>query len=752
MSDKTRTSLLSLAIIIVLVFSAVSPIIVYADDGTTSDEPPTEVASNPDEATTEEGKDDANSGEEVTPPKSTEEAPLDPDSSILKDIPDNTVVAVLDTNGELQPLATQDTADSIATSDPIWCPGSQGPTPGANGCTESFTSFDGLLTFLSGNSGYQGAGTIYVQQGEYHGNDPNNIIDFNAAPYDLSNIRNSNLTVTGGWNTSNNTIDPASPSTFSDYSILIGSSTNPWGGSLTINNISMKLSRAPDPQMSGLTLYTQGDIVLSNVSVSEAPNNGAELHADGDVNVQNSSFDRNRGAGGAIIDAGGDVAIANSTFGNLSEYRQQVVGLDIVSGGSTSLFAVLANNNREVGTNINAGGRVTIGNSFFSGTKEMYDSENGTVFLGYGLQVVTPDAIDIDNVTANDNFLWGASLEADGDIAISDSEFNANTTENPGFIDDTGLFITGGGNVALNNVTANDNRLYGAQIDATGTVSINNSTFNNNRGVTTIGGVTTYHGHGLQINSLADIFINNTNALNNMLFGGQLNADGEIAISNSIFSDTSTGSSTNLAGKGLEIVSAGNVSLASTVLDNNQTVGADVQAGADIFLDLVTATDNGTDGVTTQGTCTHVFGGTYSGNGQYGLNLGSSALDLMSPATFANNGVGDIFPENQVICSPSQSSGDPATNGDPTTNGAPAANGSAGASNLFTSASYYSVSRTVGSENVSLSSFLANTKTGNSSMHGTFIGKYAYVHSINGLQIIALYPISQEIAMVGSVP
>ena len=37
MSSRTRTSLLSLTIIAVLIFSAIGPTIVYADDGTTSD-------------------------------------------------------------------------------------------------------------------------------------------------------------------------------------------------------------------------------------------------------------------------------------------------------------------------------------------------------------------------------------------------------------------------------------------------------------------------------------------------------------------------------------------------------------------------------------------------------------------------------------------------------------------------------------------------------------------------------------------
>jgi hypothetical protein len=88
------------------------------------------------------------------------------------------------------------------------------------------------LTELAGNAAYQGAGTIYVEQGAYAGGESS--IDFNS--YNLSNIQNFDLTVTGGWNTTTNTVDPASSSTF-NVPIIIGSSTNPWGGSLTINNI-----------------------------------------------------------------------------------------------------------------------------------------------------------------------------------------------------------------------------------------------------------------------------------------------------------------------------------------------------------------------------------------------------------------------------------------------------------------------------------------------------------------------------------
>jgi hypothetical protein len=372
------------------------------------------------------------------------------------------------------------------------------------------------------------------------------------------------------------------------------------------------------------------------------------------------------------------------------------------------------------------------------------------------LLVITPSTVSIDNVTANYNFLWGASVDAGGDIAISNSVFSNNTTEVPTFIDDTGLIVNGDANVALDNVTASDNRLYGALIDAVGTVSINNSTFNNNRGVITTGGVPTLYGHGLKVNSLADIFIDNTTALNNMLFGGQLTAGGEVAVSNSNFSNTSTDPGQSALGKGLDIVSTGNASLANVMLSTNQTNGANVQAGGNIFLDVVSATNNGLDGVAVQTSCTHLFAGEYSGNGQYGLNLGNSSLDLESPATMFNNGAGNLFPAVPPVCS-SIFSTPPLNNGGAAGGSGSPASGSntpgitTGTTNedsgyrfvgYFTS----TTSGTVGStENVSLNDFLANNTMGIVADFdpdtSVFTGRYVYVHANDGLiYIVGLLP------------
>ena len=798
MTSKLRSLFLSSTIIAVLLFSAVGTTTVYADEGTTADTPPTDTIRGGGEDTSEEATsvpevaataepaagdgtatevpatdtveatatpEAAATGEPAVPtdaptdsqPTETAVTPVEEtappaDTSILEQVPENTTVSVLDANGQAQPLATQDSANAIeATSDPVWCPATQTtPTPGANGCTASFTSFDALLTELAGNPAYQQAGTIYVQENAYAGGEAT--IDFNS--YDLSNIQSFDLTVTGGWNTTTNVVDPANSSTFT-APIIIGSSANPWGGSLSINNISISNTNG-----TGLTVYSQNDITLNNVQVSNSvTGSGAELDAGGDVTIVDSNFERNRKAG-AIIRAGGNVAVANTSFSNSGTARLQVTGVDITSAGSVSLFDVLANGNREVGANIVADGRVSIGatvmgDSSFSGTTGLTTTtcpgQVGT-FCGYGLQVVTPDSIDLQGVVANENFLWGAWLKAGQNVNIADSVFNANSTNSQAFIDDTGLLVTSGGSVSLNNVEANDNRLIGAVIDAVGNVSINNSRFSNNKGETISGaGVTNFHGYGLQVTSDGSIFLNGVTASGNNLFGAQLDAAGDVAIATSFFDNNTTGSLTEALGYGLGITSGQNVFMESVSLSGNQLYGANIQATGDTFLDFITATNNGANGVEVEATCTFLNGGTFTGNGEYGISLTNSALNLISSPVFGGNGLGDISPAMPGTC--------PVT----------VAGGSTG--NLSGQSQFVSLSTIAGVSNLmgkglgltsgvmSLNGLFTNSphlftvstsKSGNTTTVGMFTGKYAYIHSSSGLQIVFLQPISFTGAWMGA--
>ena len=802
MFSKVRTSLLSLTVIAVLIFSAIGPTIVYADDGkppetTTPETIDSECSSDEGAGDKEGGKNkkrdknksgnkdsgecnsdagaadssggessDADPAEEAADTSGGESAPDGtatdatgggdsaeeasapaadtPPAELLSQVPENTSVTVLNAEGQPEPLASQVAADAIATTtDPIWCPLGQAPTPGLNNCTPPFTSFTLLLNFLAANpANYTGAGTIYVEQGTYGGGE--STIDFNA--FNLSNISSSDLTVQGGW-------DPVAGTTTATSNftvpIIIGSSTNPWGGSLTISNIVIT-----GAAQTGLTLYSQNDITLLNVdSTDSGAGAGAELDAGRNVTVNNANFLRNNTAG-AIIRSGGNVSIAGSDFSNTINQRRQITGLDITSTGSVSLFEVLANGNRRRGADINAGGRVSIGASEFSATNGL----NGGVFYGYGLRVVTPDAIDLSFVTANNNFLWGADLDAGGDVVISDSFFNANSTESSTFIDDTGLLVTSGGAVTLNRVEANGNRLIGAVIDAAGFVNIDSSTFSDNRGVTTTGTGSAFHGLGLQVVSLSNILLSGVTASGNGLTGAILDGAG-ITVTNSTFSNNTTGSATDLLGNGLLVIGTGNVELFEVTMDNNQVNGGTIQTAANTILDSVTATNNLANGVEVEAACTGVKttsltkGSIYSGNDQYGLFLVNPALSLSGSPVFANNTLGDIFPSNYAPCILPFSSGG-GTSGAPTT-------GSSNASNLQQTVSYGTDVKVSGAlvPGISLNSALGITREviGNSVVTSIFTGNYVYVYTvfeddsgIDNLQIILLSPApATGVAMVG---
>jgi hypothetical protein len=520
---------------------------------------------------------------------------------------------------------------------------------------------------------------------------------------------------------------------------------------MTFSNAAAEIPATPQD---ALTVVTTGDIALSNVHISNAPTDGADIDAGGSVTIEDSTFHRNR-VTGANIRAGASVNISDSEFQNprVTLQRRQIEGLIVNAGGEVSLLNVLANGNREVGTRIVAGSQVTIGSSVFSGMKEIVGPRNNpTQFLGYGLYVETPAEISVDNVTANDNFLWGASLNGGGAIAVRNSVFNANTTASPGFIDDTGLFITGGNIVTLQNITANDNRLYGTQIDAVGTVSISGSTFNNNRGTMTTAAGNTFHGHGMQITSDADIIINSTDASGNMLFGGELTAGGLVNIADSTFNNNSTGNVANAVGQGLKIVSGGDTLLGNVVLDNNQTDGANIQAGGAVTLFNVTATNNGGNGVALQAACTHLMGGTFTGNALFGLNLGTSSLNLIMPPTFSGNGSGDMSPANPPTCSFVTTPLPAAT----TTSAPSTVANVAAANNVFVSlqlapeqeaggvsveSQQASSSGEPESAKVSLTTYMGHARTMVGGVEiGIFHGKYAYTYSSAGMQIVAFAP------------
>jgi hypothetical protein len=149
--------------------------------------------------------------------------------------------------------------------------------------------------------------------------------------------------------------------------------------------------------------------------------------------------------------------------------------------------------------------------------------------------------------------------------------------------------------------------------------------------------------------------------------------------------------------------------------------------------------------------CAHLNGGTYSGNGQYGLNLTTSALDLVVMPTFANNAAGEIFPATPATCPPLFPIFSGANPGTVTNQGA-----QSNTSSLQQAVSY---NPSLGASLNSLVYGITREVTSGGFVTSIFAGQYIYVYtiynddvepSLDNLQIILVTPAPVTgVAMVG---
>jgi hypothetical protein len=602
MSAKTQAFFFSLIAILVLLVSALNPLTVYADSVTGAPPPPP-----------------------PSGPHTPHQAPPHPN---LSNVPRGTQVTVTNFQGHKIPLGSENAANAINSSDdPIWCPTGQSPAPGSGGCTAPFNSFNKLLSYLKTNQAsatYQQAGTIYVEMGNYGGGEAS--INFNS--FGLTSLSNYDLTIQGGWNTSNNTIDTSVGTAF-NIPLSIGSSANPWAGSITLNDIQIQNVN----NATALTVYSQSNVTLSDVKINNN-STGATINAGGETTINSSQFNHNKHAG-AVINTGG-VNISNSSFSNNGSnysYNGDGNGLSITSNTNVSLVSVTANQNLAFGANVQANGSVFISSSFFSGNVGYSSSgcggyKNSSSSGGYGLQVVTVGTIFIDSTTASNNPLYGATLSG-SDVAVSNSVFDSNGTNSAKDSSGEGLQINASDAVSLYNVEADKNKAFGANIQAGSNVSVQNSFFSGNVGYSGsgcggYGGYSEYGssgGYGLQVVTVASIYVDSTTASNNPLYGASLSGSG-VVVTNSVFDSNGTNSSKNSNG-GLQINASSGVSLFNIEADNNQSFGANIQGGSDVSIG--NSYFSGNVGYSSSG-C-----GGYSNSG----SSGGYGLEVVAPGTIS---------------------------------------------------------------------------------------------------------------------
>ncbi|MGZ9223479.1 MAG: hypothetical protein ACXW4Q_15340, partial [Anaerolineales bacterium] len=169
MLSNKRFALTTLFLVFILCISLVNVNSAHADDGAPTEPPSaTEAATEPPVVATEAPVEstpvpvEATSTPEpvqATPTEAADTAEDIPVTELLSQVSEGTDLVVLDANGEVLSLASQDAAEIIQVADPIWCPEGQTPTIGLNGCTASFASIFDLLNDMNTNPG------LYAQHG-----------------------------------------------------------------------------------------------------------------------------------------------------------------------------------------------------------------------------------------------------------------------------------------------------------------------------------------------------------------------------------------------------------------------------------------------------------------------------------------------------------------------------------------------------------------------------------------------------------
>jgi hypothetical protein len=217
------------------------------------------------------------------------------------------------------------------------------------------------------------------------------------------------------------------------------------------------------------------------------------------------------------------------------------------------------------------------GSKTSGGSKSKTCQNCQTVYDGYGLQIVTTGDIFVGDVEAEGNYLYGAHLEG-ANVDIFNSKFNSNVspTEKDKTPTGRGLEVKSLGYANLNGVDASNNQLFGATIEAGGEVTVLSSTFLNNKyyTATSCKGKKSA-GYGLKVVALdpaiaSPITLENVTASDNGAEGAILQGEeAAIVVTDSTFN-------TNGA-DGLNITAKGNVTLTNVTADGNKGDGVDVK-------------------------------------------------------------------------------------------------------------------------------------------------------------------------------
>lgn len=480
----------------------------------------------------------------------TEQAlPLQTETPLLEQVPENTLLAVTGPEGEIIPLAAQQAAEIIAHGDPIWCPEGAAPQAGVGGCTDPGpsnvnydpTSLASLLAYLAANQPTQ-HGVIWIESTyDSSVNDPS-ATGFVIDGASLTTWRNYNLTIQGGWNGVPGSMGINGISLFSgDHLHIIN-----WQANVAVNEIAVDGSAGSSD---GIRITTSGSIALDNVSAQNSgaigafldntsgtadvvitgtntfnsnASGGLQINSRGTISTNNVTANNNGGTGAGLFNQGGS---GNVVMSGTNVFNSNTRGLDIRSAGAVTLENITANNNA-------ATNGLYLDNKFGSNRPVTLNGVNQfTGNRGTNLAVFSRGPITLNNITASGSLFGdGAYIDnmgaADGTpiVIAGVNAFNNNRLN--------GLFIAAEGPITLQQTTAAQNIFTGATLvnmAGSGNMLVERGLFSQNGF------------QGVYIAANGDVEVNCSVFLNNSSYGLQAGLSGAAALNGNVFSGNAAG-------------------------------------------------------------------------------------------------------------------------------------------------------------------------------------------------------------------
>jgi hypothetical protein len=381
----------------------------------------------------------------------------------------------------------------------------------------------------------------------------------------------------------------------------------------------------------GLTIYTNRNVTLAKIAASYNTDigiyintcNGSPCVGTGTVTITGSNnahseFSYNEGLYGLQVIAAGAVKFAmvessqnqfdgayvttNSTFTmnglvNMFDYNGRDGtaggnGLIVVAQGTISVWNTQAKYNDGIGLDLS--NNLTLGdiviNASTAGWENWFSFNNGT-----GVDVETAGSIILNKtsfisnglVAGNGARLVNSYATAPKAVTVTNSKFSNNNLSGTAY---SGLYVDASGAIMLNNIEASSNGLYGIELDnRLGTdlakpVTVANSIFGGNIS----DGVNILSDRAVTITSIRSTFSNT---------GVGIKIDNSTSTVASLVTFLGTNLFTYNSENGIEIKSAGNVSIANTTTAYNSWNGLQIDTAGSVLLSNDRAERNGTDGV-----------------------------------------------------------------------------------------------------------------------------------------------------------